>query len=38
MPNENHIMRGIRSVAARQWGCITVEQLLAAGLTRRQVE
>src|SRR4051812_4404368 len=38
MPNENHIMCGIRSVAARQWGCITVAQLLAAGLTRRQVE
>jgi hypothetical protein len=38
MPNENHAIRGIRSVAARQWGCITVQQLLAAGLTRRQVE
>jgi hypothetical protein len=38
MPNENHIMCGIRSVAGRQWGCITVRQLLAAGLTRRQVE
>jgi hypothetical protein len=38
MPNENHIMCGIRSVAARQWGCITVPQLLAAGLTRRQIE
>src|SRR3954453_12896923 len=38
MPNENHVMRGIRSVASRQWGCITVGQLLEAGLTRRQVE
>ncbi|TML03705.1 MAG: hypothetical protein E6G41_13310, partial [Actinobacteria bacterium] len=38
MPNENHVMRGIRSVASRQWGCITVRQLLAAGLTRRQIE
>jgi hypothetical protein len=38
MSNENHIMCGIRSLAARQWGCLTVEQLLAAGLTRRQVE
>jgi hypothetical protein len=38
MPNENHIMCGIRSVAARQWGCITVAQLLAGGLTRRQIE
>jgi very-short-patch-repair endonuclease len=38
MRNENHVMRGIRSVAARQWGCITVEQLLAGGLTTRQVE
>ena len=38
MPNENHTMCRIRSVAARQWGCITVAQLLAAGLTRRQVE
>jgi very-short-patch-repair endonuclease len=38
MPNENHIMCGIRSVAARQWGAITVQQLLAVGLTRRQTE
>jgi hypothetical protein len=38
MPNETHTMCRIRSVAARQWGCITVVQLLAAGLTRRQVE
>jgi Transcriptional regulator, AbiEi antitoxin len=38
MPNENHTMCRIRSVAARQWGCITVAQLLGAGLTRRQVE
>src|SRR4051794_1596892 len=38
MPNENHVIRGIRSLATRQWGCITVADMLEAGLTRRQVE
>ena len=38
MRNENHIMCGIRSIASRQWGCVTVAQLVAAGLTRRQIE
>ena len=38
MPNETHIMRGIRSVAGPQWGCVTTAQLLALGLSRRRVE
>jgi len=38
MPNETHIMCGIRSVAGPQWGCITTAQLLALGLSRRQIE
>jgi hypothetical protein len=38
MPNETHIMRGICSVAGPQWGCVTTDQLLALGLSRRQIE
>jgi hypothetical protein len=38
MPNENHLLGGILSVAGRQWGCVTVAQLLAGGFTRRQIE
>jgi very-short-patch-repair endonuclease len=38
MPNETHAIRALRSVASRQWGCLTTEQLRAAGVSRGQIE
>jgi hypothetical protein len=37
MPNEMHAIRALRSVTGRQWGCVTTEQLYAAGLSRGQI-
>jgi len=38
MPNETHAIRALRSVASRQWGCLTTSQLHAAGVSRGQIE
>ena len=38
MANETHAIRALRSVASRQWGCLTTAQLLAAGVSRGQIE
>ena len=38
MPNENDRRAEFVRFAARQWGCVTVVQFLAAGFTRKQVE
>jgi len=38
MPNETHAIRALRSVASRQWACVTTQQLRAAGVSRGQIE
>src|SRR3954467_14096905 len=38
MRDETHAIRALRSVASRQWACVTTQQLVAAGVSRGQIE